>query len=476
MRDYVAIRYTTTDGKRIEFPPEDPIFADEYSSIISNTYTNGEGLLLHSWGGFVVGDERPSEMLSYEFLDLFAGCDTLESLVIPEGVEFIHRNFCYGCGSLRRVVLPEGLLAIGDSAFAGCHSLEEVHLPESLEAIGKDAFCGCAIRSVYMPKGVFCSCSNVFTSCANLERFDGELASDDGRCLMRDDRLIAFAPAGLTEYTIPEGVLVVEDYAFAHCNKLQHITFPKSLVMIDSKAFYMCEALRSVVLPDGVVFISCYYTFGGCTSLESVSLPQGLNVSYGDIFFGCRSLRKISGPQASADGSYVAEGGTFMFLAGAGLVDYTIPAECTALDSNAITSLVELQTLNLSCVSEFAQGCIHHCPSLNRFVSPYASSDGRCLIYNNELIAFAPAGLKEYAVPEGVERICHEAFYGCAELECVVLPASIEAVDESVFEECVALRRIEHAGSSSPIVLEYSEELCRPMSVCSDFWQETHRF
>ena len=45
-----------------------------------------------------------------------------------------------------------------------------------------------------------------FNDCSSLKSFNGKFASEDGRCLIQDGKLIAFAPAELTSYTIPNSV------------------------------------------------------------------------------------------------------------------------------------------------------------------------------------------------------------------------------------------------------------------------------
>ena len=49
----------------------------------------------------------------------------------------------YDCDTIVSVVLPEGLRFIGYDAFSGCDSLLTVALPASLEAIDTSAFSGC---------------------------------------------------------------------------------------------------------------------------------------------------------------------------------------------------------------------------------------------------------------------------------------------------------------------------------------------
>ena len=53
----------------------------------------------------------------------FQGCEMLEEIVVPEGVEVIYEHTFSGCVRLSRVVLPSTITRIGGGAFKGCEAL-----------------------------------------------------------------------------------------------------------------------------------------------------------------------------------------------------------------------------------------------------------------------------------------------------------------------------------------------------------------
>ena len=61
-----------------------------------------------------------------------------------------------------------------------------------------------------------------------------------------DGVLNAFAPYGLTEYTIPDGVTSIGYGAFANCSSLATITIPEGVTSIGYIAFYSCSSLAEV--------------------------------------------------------------------------------------------------------------------------------------------------------------------------------------------------------------------------------------
>lgn len=78
-------------------------------------------------------------------------------------------------------------------------------------------------------------------------RFSGKYASDDGKCLIKGGTLIAFAPADIMSYTIPDLVTTIGDSAFENCICLRDIVISKNVNLIGEKAFYECNNLISII-------------------------------------------------------------------------------------------------------------------------------------------------------------------------------------------------------------------------------------
>ena len=144
------------------------------------------------------------------------------------------------------ITLPEGLTKIGDRAFYQCRQLQEIALPASLTSIGKLSFGWCyALEQINIPDSVTNIGDAAFASCINLKTFKGKYATNDGRCLIVDDRLIAFATADLERYAIPEGVTAIGPYAFTN-STVPRIDLPASMKEIEHHAFWS-SALLAVI-------------------------------------------------------------------------------------------------------------------------------------------------------------------------------------------------------------------------------------
>lgn len=67
----------------------------------------------------------------------------------------------------------------------------------------------------------------------------------------------AFHDTGLESISIPDGIKIIDYYAFDNCTALESVTFSgtSSLQTIDNDAFYGDSALTAIFIPSGVTFI-----------------------------------------------------------------------------------------------------------------------------------------------------------------------------------------------------------------------------
>lgn len=73
----------------------------------------------------------------------FRNCESLESIVVPNGVNQIVEFAFGGCTSLKSITLPDTLERIEENAFEGCTSLKEIVLPDGMRGVEPDAFKDC---------------------------------------------------------------------------------------------------------------------------------------------------------------------------------------------------------------------------------------------------------------------------------------------------------------------------------------------
>ena len=82
--------------------------------------------------------------------------DSIETIVLGDGVTEVPANFAAYCTKLTSVSLPDALTSVPVNAFKGCSSLEKVDISENskLQSIGSNAFQNSALTQIYIPKDV----------------------------------------------------------------------------------------------------------------------------------------------------------------------------------------------------------------------------------------------------------------------------------------------------------------------------------
>ena len=365
----------------------------------------------------------------------FYECTGVTGLILPDTVEYIDVNAFEGCEKLTRVRWSAGLRKINTGAFDRT-GLETLVLPEGVTFLGANAFGHAKLKSVSLPSTVAKmtatnekSDANPFAFCENLEEIyvaEGNKAyKSDGNCVMRreDNTLVAgckaskipsytehigrfaFQGAALESVALPEGVTSIEDYAFAHNDRLKEITLPQSLTSIGKAVFFWCAALGKIAIPDGVTSVGDN-AFSTCVSLKELALGAELLSAGCGLTEFCVALEKITVSENNE--SFSGEGNCLTRKA-----DNTVIAGCASSKIPAGTE----QIGEYAFCGQTQLGAIDFPDGLKK-IGHYA---------------FSCTGLKELKLPRGLQRIGVSAFANCIELEYVQIPDSVTDVGSKAF-------------------------------------------
>jgi hypothetical protein len=122
----------------------------------------------------------------------------------------------------------------------------------------------------------------VFRWCPSLLSIDvhpdnSVFRSQEGVLLTKDDDTLILCPAGKTgAYAVPDGVTVINSYAFFFCARLKSVTIPSSVDQIHYAAFIGCSGLKRAFFlgdappdyePVQIFPQDIYWTFGGDDTL-----------------------------------------------------------------------------------------------------------------------------------------------------------------------------------------------------------------
>lgn len=178
--------------------------------------------------------------------------------------------------------------------YLGCDT--EVVIPDGVQIVARAAFADHKnLKSVKIPEGVM-----------KIEQF-------------------AFANCTLRNLLIPQSVTDIELNAFIGCGSLEHIAveegnlrydsrngcnaivetgtnillrgckntlIPKDINEIDAMAFDNCEGLIEIIIPHSVKKIG-EFAFAGCNGLKEVIIPEGVEFINYCCFSGCEKLANL---------------------------------------------------------------------------------------------------------------------------------------------------------------------------------------
>ncbi len=189
---------------------------------------------------------------------------------------------------------------LGDHAFRGDETVVSVIIPDGYEYIGHYAFTECPnLKFVYIGKDVCYIGERAFTDCPKLERFEVSPANpyiyEKEGCILETSSGTLLATKG----NIPEGTKRIGYCVFSGNSNLSNLDIPNSVETIGGLAFDK-SSLTSVRLPDSIIEIETA-AFSQCTQLKEIYIPNietlGARIFYGidGITINCEAESKPDG-------------------------------------------------------------------------------------------------------------------------------------------------------------------------------------
>ena len=295
----------------------------------------------------------------------FAKCGELTSINIPNSVTSIGESAFSNCSGLTNVVIPNSVTSIGGHSFSSCSGLTSIDIPNSVTSIGEFAFYMCGkLTSVVIPNSVtyignyafeYCrllkkaaypsSISNPFENYVLALRYpaDGTYICEDGYIWSKDKTQLAFVPCNVEgEFSIPNSVTYISNYAFYGCSDLTSIDIPNSVTSIGNNAFADCTGLTSVIIPNSVTNIG-QGAFDNCSGLKKAACPSSINSPFSWEIAVCYPKGSII-----EDGYIWSEDKTQLYFVPFSVEsEYTLPESVASIGKNAFVGC-GLTTLNVN--------------------------------------------------------------------------------------------------------------------------------
>lgn len=374
-------------------------------------------------------------------------------ILLPSTMVEIGTNAFSGCDSIRSLVLPEGVSIVNSSAF-DCDSLTSITIPSTVTSIREFAF-GRSISSVYI-SDLVAWCNIEFSISSYGNPMNNWVWFEEGVTTFSETCDLYLNGEKIVDLVIP--VPVVKPSAFYGCSA-ETVTFAPDCcnndslqIIIDMRAFSGMTNLKKVVIPDNAVVVSC--AFEGCISLEELVI--GDNVVFNEYrwgrdelvytFAGCDNLKRLVigegievledlfGHKHSPKSSYYDIEKSPMMLE-----SIVIPSSLKEIKPN-IAFVYQSRDENGDRVEKRTK--MYFKDGLSWWKSCYGNRGYDCFVDGEKWKN--PVG--DVVVPEGVETL-YSGKLNTAGITSVSLPQSLKIIGAGAFINAVDLEKVKYGNN-----------------------------
>ena len=230
---------------------------------------------------------------------------------------------------------------------------------------------------------------------------------------LREMEANTFIHCPIEEIELPEGLKAVGDCMCEGCRELTTVKLPTSLEEIKNGAFNCCIKLREVALPENVSYIEDS-AFRYCESLKQVVLPRKLTYISPETFY-------MSGREKIDIHDQITEIGYWAFWGCQHLKSLTIPESVTQIGYGIVSA------------HEGFEGVVCHAPGY------HIENDALIDDKKHELLC-CWSTQKDYVVPSCVKRIADMG--GNPFVETITVHQPVELTTYDVFASDTNLKSI----------------------------------
>lgn len=399
----------------------------------------------------------------------------VEKIILPDSVEQIKAYAFWGCDNLRTVTLGKGLSTVGDFAFTNCTGLENMTIPENVHSIGIQAFSECKrFEDITIPPQVVDIRDDAFDGdyllnihCETGSYADkyaksfydrqkkmsvygsvpGELSTGgstaDHNAINGTDSQITVRPGQVPADGVYSGADVVDTQTDDQNTVGQETpgTVIGSTHIVANQAVVMMQGADiSVVSGDAGNTDGTSYVAGDVANVMESALQQGKipeRAHYRDDAFTSANFTDD-----------VKEIGQFAY-ARSGLQQVTFADGLEKIGYAAFYHCDSLKDVRLpESVNSVEAKAFAHSAWVEEFLSAPTNAEdinSDFLISGGVLVAYRGEA-QEVKVPDGVRVIAGEAFADHKEINKIILPASLQTINDRAFAGC-QIMDIQYDGS-----------------------------
>lgn len=423
-------------------------------------------------GELTIVSDQSDSLLSVDLPDDTDFFNSVKTVIIENGIDYIGVSVFENFFNLEKVVLPSSVNTIDECAFKNCSSLKEINL-ENVAEIEREAFMNCtSLESIVLSENLSSLSSKVFGNCTSLKyitlnnpetlfysSFEGCTAIQEvnAKYGIRYTQINEFKGTpfyenqteyfeGITYYRneivdmnpeykgvchIKEGIRAIFYGYFEQNTGITEIVLPDSIETVECGAFIECEGLKKISFGKGVTDIMFDPMIGFPNSVEEYYVdPENKYFSsdkYGVLFD--KGKTKIY--------SYPASGKQ---------AEYTIPDSVKNIEY-AFYNCDYLKTVTIGKSVSDINNCMFFteylgefttCKNLEKIIvsedNPYYSSDKNGILYDKtkKTLILVPAAcrMEEFHIPDSVTTVKTGAFFRARGIEELYIGTNVKTLEE----------------------------------------------
>ena len=336
----------------------------------------------------------------------YSGTINIPDNVIYEGYKYTVTkvgSYAFNCqNELQSIYIPRTVKAVEPYAAIKAEKLNRVNVADEsqLENIGEQAFKMCIGLKRFVFDGTSLKLNTIgnaaFNGCTALEKVQWNGKSE---------------------------LKTIKDYAFFKCTSLNNFNMPNSTLSVGNSAFRYNEGLTDINLSASLNYID-EYAFGEC-GFSHITLPESLANIQAGAFINNEHLQEITLPECLQGlGSAAFENNSALES-----VTFHTALETMTIGNNAFNLCPVLSKVFITNMKSFAQTNFN-----NAKANPANTSQH---IYNadgEEII--------NVVLPKGTKYINNNAFNGCAYIQSIKMPATMDHINDDIFVGCSALKDV----------------------------------
>ena len=406
--------------------------------------------------GFIGALTIPNSVTNFQGSNHFYGCSGFTSLTLGTGVSSLPEGMFYGCSGLTgNLVIPNNVTIINNSVFSGCSGLNgTLTLSNNLTSIGQSAFRACTnlTGDLTIPNSVTSLGQEAFYNCSG---FNGTLTLSNQLITISVGAFLGCS--GFTgELVIPNSVQTIGNNAFVGCGSFTGLTIGSSVTSLGSTTFASCTGLTHIIaLPATPPTPGNNNTFGNVPTSIPVYVPRGCASAY-QAATGWSRFTNIL--EVNYDFSAVAPTGQTLYYiitdATNHYVTVTHPNANGAYPWDGFTkptgdltipSTVEHESVTYT-VKAVGDGAFNGCAGINGLVLPNTLES---IGWNGFRLCTGTTGT--LTLPSSLTFIDGYAFGSCGFTGTLTIPSSITSISQNAFQFCESFTALELPNSIETI-------------------------